>query len=156
MVRCTLIIKSHRACRGQMKTPACTLNAFACCCCCWFHLNGYRGSADQTHAALIIMCVCAVYLYVFMHALSVATMPETQSQPSHLKEETSTSAAALIRDTGKQQSRPCFYRGPFLLSFLLILEHPGKENIQLDLQALACAGISYVGLPKGDVRESTE
>jgi hypothetical protein len=70
-----------------------------------------------------------------MHALSVATMPETQSQPSHLKEETSTSAAALIRDTGKQQSGPCFYRSPFLLSFLLILEHPGKENIQLDLQA---------------------
>jgi hypothetical protein len=27
---------------------------------CWFHLNGYRGSADQTHAALIIMCVCCV------------------------------------------------------------------------------------------------
>lgn len=28
--------------------------------CCWFQLNGYRGSADQTHAALIIMCVCCV------------------------------------------------------------------------------------------------
>jgi hypothetical protein len=69
-------------------------------------------------------------------------MPETQSQPSHLKEETSTSAAALIRDTGKQQSGPCFYLSPFLLSFLFILEHPGKENIQLDFRAFL--GISFL------------
>jgi hypothetical protein len=52
------------------------------------------------------------------------------------------------------RERTLFLSWPFFALILFILEHPGKENIQLDL--LAFLGISFVGLRKGDVRVNGE
>jgi hypothetical protein len=143
--------KSSRMQRPNENTGVYTLNAFACCCCCcWFHLNGYRGSADQTHAALIIMCVCCVSVCIHARPFCshYAGNPITTQSSKGGDVDECRGAHTWHRQTAE---RTLFLSWPFFaLIFDYFLEHPGKENIQLDLRAFL--GISFVGLRKGDVR----
>jgi hypothetical protein len=117
MVRCTLDYKKSSC--GEMKIQHC----FCCFYCCRFQVNGYRGSADQTHAALIIMCVCT-----YVRAQEIYKRPSCShcagNPITNLESKGAERPPLIIRDI--HTGNPLFV-APFCLFWARV----GPRNIQL-------------------------